>query len=180
VPILAVAGALTVLAAVAPTTAATGVPWGAGCSSMPSSGVRTALTCGARLVDGEAIAPAGAPAIVKRVIAAANEINRKPYVWGGGHVSWFARGYDCSGAVGYALHGAGLLGTTMVSEQLASWGEGGGGRWISVYANREHVFMVVAGLRFDTRGSPLPRTGPRWHRARVDSHEFVARHPKGL
>ena len=86
-----------------------------------------------------------------------------PYVWGGGHLSWKSRGYDCSGAVGYALHGAGMLDYTMVSGQLAHWGEGGVGRWITVYANAKHVYMVVAGLRFDTRDGLTARTGPRWH-----------------
>jgi cell wall-associated NlpC family hydrolase len=117
---------------------------------------------------------------VKRVIAAANQIDGRPYVWGGGHVSWLARGYDCSGAVGYALHGAGLLDTTMVSGQLADWGEQGVGDWITVYANSHHVFMMVAGLRFDTRDAPPGVTGPRWHRAGVDPGSFVARHPLGL
>lgn len=156
------------------------IPWGSGCTSLSASGQRTSATCGARLVDGRAIAPPGAPAAVKEVIAAANHINGRPYVWGGGHVSWFTRGYDCSGAVGYALHGANLLGTTMVSGQLAYWGEAGLGRWITVYANDHHVFMVVAGLRFDTRDAPLGVTGPRWHRASVDESRFVARHPAGL
>ena len=160
--------------------AAEAIPWGAGCTSVPPSGQRTSSNCGASLVDGRAIAPPGAPAAVKQVIAAANQINDRPYIWGGGHASWFARGYDCSGAVGYALHGAGLLDVTMVSGQLASWGEAGVGRWITVYANREHVFMVVAGLRLDTRSSPHPLTGPRWHRASVDPSQFVARHPAGL
>jgi cell wall-associated NlpC family hydrolase len=114
------------------------------------------------------------------VIAAANRIADRPYVWGGGHSSWLARGYDCSGAVGYALHGADLLDTTMVSGQLAAWGEAGAGRWISVYANPQHVFMVVAGLRFDTRDDPLGTSGPRWHRASVDPRRFAARHPTGL
>jgi hypothetical protein len=156
------------------------VPWGAGCISAPPSGARTSAACGASLVDGRAIAPANAPAAVKRAIAAANRIDDRPYIWGGGHAAWRARGYDCSGAVGYALHGAGLLETTMVSDQLAHWGDAGAGRWITVYANRQHVFMVVAGLRFDTRGNPPGVSGPRWHRARVDSSRFVARHPAGL
>jgi cell wall-associated NlpC family hydrolase len=129
------------------------------------------------LVDGRAIAPAGAPTVVKRVIAAANQIRRRPYVWGGGHRSWLSRGYDCSGAVSYALHGAGLLDVTMVSGQLADWGEPGPGKWITVYANAQHVFMVVAGLRFDTRGDLPGISGPRWHRAWVDPPKFVARHP---
>jgi cell wall-associated NlpC family hydrolase len=129
------------------------------------------------LVEGRAIAPAGAPIVVKHVIAAANQIRHRAYVWGGGHRSWLSRGYDCSGAVSYALHGAGLLDVTMVSGQLANWGEPGPGKWITIYANAQHVFMVVAGLRFDTRGNPLGISGPRWHRAWVDPRKFVARHP---
>ena len=178
---VAAAGATIALAAVvAPVVAEAAVPWGAGCASLPPSGQRTSATCGASLVDGRAIAPPGAPAAVKQVIAAANHIDGRPYVWGGGHVSWFTRGYDCSGAVGYALHGADLLDVTMVSGQLAAWGEAGIGRWISVYANDDHVYMVVAGLRFDTRDAPTGVSGPRWHRASVDASEFVARHPAGL
>lgn len=170
--------ALTIVAS--PAAAEEAVPWGTGCTSAPPSSARTSSACGASLVAGRAIAPPYAPAAVKRVITAANQINDRPYIWGGGHASWRARGYDCSGAVGYALHGAGLLETTMVSGQLASWGDPGAGRWISVYANAKHVFMVVAGLRFDTRGNPPGVTGPRWHRASIDANSFVARHPSGL
>lgn len=173
-----VTAVLGAVSAGAPAGAA--IPWGSGCTSLPPSGQRTSATCGARLVDGRAIAPPGAPEAVKQVIDAANRIDGRPYVWGGGHVSWFTRGYDCSGAVGYALHGADLLSTTMVSGQLASWGEAGLGRWITVYANSHHVFMLVAGLRFDTRDAPYGVTGPRWHRASVDVRNFVARHPTGL
>lgn len=156
------------------------IPWGAGCVPVPEGSLRTAANCGAGLVGGEAIAPPGAPAAVRRVIAAANEIRHRPYAWGGGHASWLSRGYDCSGAVGYALHGAGLLDATMVSGQLASWGEPGAGRWITVYANADHVFMVVAGLRFDTRGDRPGTSGPRWHRAWADPRQFTARHPLSL
>lgn len=170
------------LSVTTPTTraAAEAIPWGAGCMPAPEGATRTAANCGASLVHGKAIAPAGAPEAVKQVIAAANQIRHRPYVWGGGHVSWSSRGYDCSGAVGYALHGAGLLDVTMVSGQLESWGEAGAGQWITVYANRQHVFMVVAGLRFDTRGDPPGVSGPRWHRAWVTPSKFVARHPTGL
>lgn len=156
------------------------VPWGAGCTSVSPSGQRTSSTCGASLVEGRAIPPPGAPAAVKRAIAAANHIDGRPYLWGGGHASWLARGYDCSGAVGYALHGAGLLDVTMVSGQLARWGAAGTGRWISVYANDEHAYMVVAGLRFDTRGDLPGVSGPRWHMGSVDPGDFAARHPTGL
>lgn len=175
---LAAVGAALALTAAPAASAA--VPWGAGCTTDPPGPARTSASCGAELVGGRAIAPPEAPVLVKRVIAAANQINTRPYVWGGGHVSWFSRGYDCSGAVGYALHGADLLETTMVSGQLAGWGDAGVGRWITVYANSHHVFMVVAGLRFDTRDAPPGVTGPRWHRASVDARNFVARHPAGL
>ncbi|HSC20690.1 MAG TPA: NlpC/P60 family protein [Solirubrobacterales bacterium] len=117
---------------------------------------------------------------MKQVIRAADEIRHRPYVWGGGHRSWFSRGYDCSGAVSYALHKAGMLDVPMVSGQLEYWGEAGPGRWVSIYANQEHVFMVVAGLRFDTRGNPAGVSGPRWHRGRVEPQGFGTRHPSGL
>ena len=163
-----------------PDTAAADIPWGSGCVPLAEGANRSAATCGASLVDGEAIPPPQAPAAVKQVIRAANELRHRPYVWGGGHRSWFSKGYDCSGAVGYALHGAGLLGTTMVSGQLEYWGEAGTGRWITVYANRELVYMVVAGLRFDTRGNPAGVSGPRWHRGWLDPRRFAARHPAGF
>lgn len=176
------AALLVVLALALPATRATAeaIPWGAGCMPVPEGATRTAANCGASLVEGKAIAPAEAPEAVKQVISAANQIRHRPYVWGGGHISWFSRGYDCSGAVGYALHGAGLLDVTMVSGQLESWGEAGEGKWITIYANRQHVFMVVAGLRFDTREDPPGVSGPRWHRAWVTPTSFVARHPTGL
>lgn len=177
------------LAAPAPASAsnypswAPNVPWGAGCEPAPSPAQRTAANCGATLVDGQAVPPPDAPPLVKRVIAAANEIDGKPYIWGGGHASFEAKGYDCSGAVSYTLHGAGLLGYTMVSGQLAHWGDPGPGKWITVYANAEHVFMVVAGLRFDTRNDPEHVSGPRWKMAAPEASilpKFAVRHSAGL
>ncbi|HET9154116.1 MAG TPA: hypothetical protein VFN85_08370 [Solirubrobacterales bacterium] len=161
-------------------TASADIPWGAGCMPVAEGEARTAANCGASLIEGEAVPPPGAPPLVKQVIRAANDIRHRPYVWGGGHRSWLSRGYDCSGAVGYALHGAGLLDVTMVSGQLESWGEAGAGRWITVYANPEHVFMIVAGLRFDTRGDPAGVSGPRWHQSWVEPDGFTARHPRGV
>jgi hypothetical protein len=179
---MAVALAAAVMTTVGASSAAAGPasPWWDGCAPAVPGVTRTSATCGATLIDGRAVAPADAPAAVKAVIAAANRIDHKPYVWGGGHLDWQARGYDCSGAVGYALHGSDLLDQTMVSGQLALWGTGGVGRWITVYANPRHVFMVVAGLRFDTRDDPAGVTGPRWHFEMVDPRGFVARHPAGL
>jgi hypothetical protein len=164
----------------APSAAGQAIPWGYSCIPASEGVPRTSATCGATLVDGQAVPPPGAPAAVKAAIAAANHIAGRPYVWGGGHLSWTTRGYDCSGAVGFALHGGGLLDTTMVSGQLALWGLGGTGRWITVYANAEHVYMVIAGLRFDTRDDLPGVSGPRWHTERVEPRGFVARHPAGL
>jgi hypothetical protein len=164
-------------------SSAPAVPWGAGCEPAPSAALRTASDCGATLVGGEAVAPPGAPPVVRRVIAAADEIDHTPYIWGGGHASFLAKGYDCSGAVSYALHGGGLLDYTQVSGQLAHYGDAGPGRWITIYANAEHVFMVVAGLRFDTRDDPEGISGPRWKMAAPEATilpRFAVRHPAGL
>ena len=159
------------------------IPWGAGCMPLAPGTTRTAANCGAELIAGRAVPPAFAPPAVSLVAAAANRINTRPYLWGGGHASFRSRGYDCSGAVSYALHGGGLLATTMVSGQLAQWGEPGPGRWITVYANAEHVFMVLAGLRFDTRNDPPGVSGPRWKLAAPEPRilpRFAVRHPPGL
>jgi cell wall-associated NlpC family hydrolase len=131
------------------------------------------------LIGTKAYAPSKAPSAVKRVIWAANKIRHKPYVWGGGHAHyWKDRGYDCSGSVSYALHGGGLLDYPMVSGSFARWGGKGDGRWITIYANSTHVFMVVAGLRFDTSGAG--ESGPRWRTEPRSTHGFHVRHPDGL
>ena len=91
--------------------------------------------------------------------------------------SFRARGYACSGSVSYALHGGGLLESPLDSTGLTTWGEPGPGRWITVYGNSGHAWMVVAGLAFDTSGG----AGPRWHNPWPNSPEgFIARHPAGL
>ena len=126
--------------------------------------------------DGLAIPPADAPEEVKRVIAAANEIARKPY--GGGHGRWKDSGYDCSGSVSYALYGGGLLRRSMPSGGFTSWGGSGAGKWITVYANSGHMFMAVAGLRFDTSGRD--RAGTRWQKDPRPTQSYAIRHPEGL
>lgn len=126
--------------------------------------------------ESEASAPASAPQAVKEVIAAANAIATTPYIWGGGHGSFESSGYDCSGAVSYALHGGGFLESPLDSTGLSTWGEPGPGQWITVYGNAGHAWMVVAGIAFDTSGG----AGPRWHDPWASSPEgFVARHPAG-
>jgi peptidoglycan hydrolase CwlO-like protein len=126
--------------------------------------------------ESEASAPASAPDAVKAVIAAANAIATTPYIWGGGHGSFESSGYDCSGAVSYALHGGGFLESPLDSTGLSTWGEPGPGKWITVYGNAGHAWMMVAGLAFDTSGG----AGPRWHSSPPSSTEgFIARHPAG-
>jgi hypothetical protein len=127
---------------------------------------------------GMAQAPADAPAAVKQVIAAGNAIAGLPYLYGGGHGSFRANAYDCSGSVSYALAAAGLVSSPLDSTGFESWGEPGPGRWITVYANSGHAFMVVAGWRFDTVA--LSADGTRWTRAMTSTGGFVARHPPGL
>jgi hypothetical protein len=128
--------------------------------------------------DGTAIAPASAPAAVKAIIAAGNEIYDKPYTYGGGHGKWNDTGYDCSGSVSYALHGAGLLDQALDSTGFMSWGEPGPGEWVTIYGNPGHAYMIVAGLRFDTSG--LSQDGSRWHESMRSSSGYTAVHPEGL
>lgn len=131
--------------------------------------------------DGQAAAPAGAPQVVKDVIAAANEIADMPYLWGGGHGSFDSPGYDCSGALSYALRGGGLISSPLDSTGLTTWGEPGVGNWITMYGNSGHAYGVIAGLRFDTSGTG--GSGPRWSITTTsfqDPSAFIARHPSGL
>jgi peptidoglycan hydrolase CwlO-like protein len=126
--------------------------------------------------ESQASVPSGAPPAVQGAIEAANSIADTPYIWGGGHGSFESSGYDCSGAVSFALHGGGFLESPLDSTGLETWGEPGPGTWITVYANAGHAWMMIAGLAFDTVGGP----GPRWHSSPVDSTEgFIARHPSG-
>jgi peptidoglycan hydrolase-like protein with peptidoglycan-binding domain len=127
--------------------------------------------------DGFAVAPLLAPPVVQAVIAAGNEIASKPYIYGGGHGKWDDSGYDCSGSVSYALHGGGLLETAMASGAFTSWGEPGPGQWITLYANGGHIYMVVAGLRFDTSGRT--RAGTRWQADMRSSSGYTVVHPAG-
>ena len=130
------------------------------------------------LGDGTAVAPENAPDVVKRVIMAANEIAKFPYKWGGGHGAWRDTGYDCSGSVSFALAGAGLLGRPLTSGGFMSFGAPGHGRWITIYANEGHMFMVVAGLRFDTSGRA--DQGTRWQAKMRSGAGYTIRHPEGL
>ena len=129
--------------------------------------------------SGDAIPPSNAPLAVRGAIAAANQIDDLPYIWGGGHGSFTASGYDCSGAVSFMLHGGGFLSSPLDSTGLEVWGDSGGGNWITVFANSGHAWAYVAGLRWDT-GGPGGGSGPRWSTVmRDDASSFVARHPAG-
>lgn len=129
--------------------------------------------------DGTASPPNGAPEAVRRIIAAGNAIAKFPYVYGGGHASFIDTAYDCSGSISYALRAAGLVERPMVSGEFAESGEPGPGKWVTIYANEGHMFMVVAGLRYDTsgRGGPL---GSRWQTSKRSTEDLEVRHPPGL
>ena len=127
--------------------------------------------------NGLAIAPENAPEAVKRVIAAGNRIAKTPYKWGGGHGSWNDSGYDCSGSVSYALRGGGLIKASAPSYGYYNYGAAGAGKWITIYTNAGHMYMTVAGLRFDTSGRD--DNGSRWQRAMRSNSGFKVRHPVG-
>ena len=133
------------------------------------------------LRGGVAYAPSRAPQSVKNAIWAANTLRRKPYVWGGGHGTFYDHGYDCSGTVSFALHGAGVLNSPLPSSDLMRFGERGRGRWMTVYSRSGHTFAMIAGLRLDTtdlgRGGDV---GPRWYDYSRDTSGYVARHPMGM
>ena len=175
IAVLALVALATVIAAPAKAETPGGVS-----TTTPEAAAPTAPPGKAIIVGGRAIPPADAPPAVKKVIAAANKIRTKPYIYGGGHGRWWDAGYDCSGAVSFALHGGSLIDTPMPSGSLSAWGSGGKGRWITVYANGGHAYAIIAGLRWDTAGT-TNGTGPRWHKSlrAQASGPFTARHPDG-
>jgi cell wall-associated NlpC family hydrolase len=143
--------------------------------------------------DGTAAAPADAPPQVQSAIWAANQIQDKPYIYGGGHKSFDDSGYDCSGTVSYLLHGGDLLTTPLDSSSFMKWGESGTGQWITVYTNPGHAYAVIAGLRLDTSAAAAPtratkaaqfkkanERGPRWRPTTRSSRGYRKRHPVGF
>jgi cell wall-associated NlpC family hydrolase len=135
----------------------------------------------ARFVDGLAAAPEGVPAAVQEMIWAGNELIGLPYIYGGGHGSFVSPGYDCSGTVSFALHGANLLAVPEDSSEFEGRGSRGDGRWVTIFANAGHAYMTVAGLRLDTSPAedPADLQGPRWRPLRQTNAGFVVRHPTG-
>lgn len=127
---------------------------------------------------GVAQAPSGAPPAVGLVIAAGNAIAGLPYLYGGGHAGFKDTAYDCSGSISYALAAAGLVSSPMASGGFMSWGESGPGKWITIYTNPGHMFMVVGDWRYDT--TALRSGGSRWTRQMRPTTGFTARHPPGL
>lgn len=159
------------LAAISEQLASAGAPVPAGAPAPLTPGQTANF-----ISESQASVPAGAPDAVKAAIEAANSIATTPYIWGGGHGSFSSSGYDCSGAVSFALNGGGFLSSPLDSTGLSTWGEPGPGQWITVYANAGHAWVIIAGLAFDTSGG----AGPRWHPSPVSSTEgFIARHPPG-
>ncbi|HYM44831.1 MAG TPA: hypothetical protein VES65_01550 [Solirubrobacteraceae bacterium] len=156
-----------------------GSPVGVSASTKPELLVPGSL---ARYVNGLAAAPMSAPASVQQMIWAGNQIVGRPYVYGGGHASFVSSGYDCSGTVSFALHGANLLSSPEDSSEFMAWGSHGVGRWVTIFSNAGHAYMTVAGLRLDTSAAddPSNQQGPRWRPLRPGNEGFAVRHPLGL
>lgn len=179
---------LALLVAVPTASASTGSTGGTTyeSKSKKKSAPRATVWNGPRAIigdDGYAVAPAGAPQQVIAAIAAANKIVGKPYKWGGGHAKIEDTGYDCSGTISYALLGGKLMkGTPLDSSGFMRWGQAGPGRWVTVYTNPGHAFVVIAGLRLDTSaaGDPSGAKGPRWRPVLRSTRGFEARHPVGF
>jgi hypothetical protein len=161
------------------------------CGGTPTGAQPAPVTSGPRArleSDGQAEAPASVPAAVRGMIAAGNAIAGVPYVFGGGHglpLDQIAPGYDCSSSVEHLLWGGGLLPAQYSADSgtLESFGAPGPGRWVTIYASPDHVFMYVAGLRWDTHDAAGPGDGSHgigWHPLVRESHGFVVRHPVGL
>jgi peptidoglycan hydrolase CwlO-like protein len=159
------------LAAISEQLAASGAPAPTGTPAPLTPGQTASF-----ISESQASVPSAAPPAVAAAIEAANSIATTPYIWGGGHGSFESSGYDCSGAVSFALNAGGWLSSPLDSTGLSTWGEPGPGQWVTVYANAGHAWVMIAGLAFDTSGG----AGPRWHSSPVSSTEgFIARHPPG-
>jgi hypothetical protein len=181
---------LLVVAAVLPAAASaqsTSTPTTGGAAYAPAPAEPAHMvvpgTAAKLLPDGSAAAPADAPAEVQNAIFAANRLLGKPYIYGGGHGRWEDRGYDCSGTVSYALHGAGLLTSPLDSGSFMRWGQRGRGLWITVFTNPGHAYAVIAGLRLDTSAAGERRSsgkGPRWRKTARVTRGFKARHADGF
>jgi hypothetical protein len=186
---------LTTLSLVLPSTALAQDPTGGVAAPGPApvkpapTNIVVPGTVAKLLPDGTAAAPALAPPQIQQAIWAANTIQRKPYVYGGGHRSFRSRGYDCSGTVSFALHAAGLLTSPLDSSSFMTWGARGKGHWITVYTNPGHAYAVIAGLRLDTSsagvssaryGVKATQSGPRWRPTGRPSRGYRLRHPVGF
>ncbi|HEV2755726.1 MAG TPA: hypothetical protein VG318_08115 [Actinomycetota bacterium] len=147
---------------------------------LPEPSDDDAVTRAEVLDNGVALPPLEAPPEVRAAIEAGNTIARTPYKWGGGHGKWQDTGYDCSGSVSYALAAAGLLNGPLASGPLMKWGAPGKGKWLTIYTNPGHVFMVVAGVRFDTSAANRGKTGSRFTNEMRPTGGYVARHWPGL
>jgi hypothetical protein len=182
-PAIVAAAACMLAATAAPAAAQSG---GATAPSEPAPAPATTTTPGVATLnaDGSATPPPDAPRAVRKAINAANKIRYKPYLYGGGHRSFKAKGYDCSGAVSFVLHAAGLLKRPLASGGLARrWGSPGIGQWITVYANKGHAYAVIAGLRWDTSGVGEPvnnGSGPRWRSTARTTTGYTSKYSVGL
>jgi Putative peptidoglycan binding domain len=114
-----------------------------------------------------------------------------PYIYGGQHDGSFLNdnpqdGFDCSSSTSYVLWKFGLLGSTQpqVSSWFETWGESGRGKYITVHANDDHVWMEFSlpegYFRFDTSPHGDGPRGPRVRTGVRSNSGFIHRHPKDM
>jgi len=167
-----------------PASSPTAAPSGGAAVAASTEGKPDLLVPGtlARYVDGLAAAPESAPEAIQEIVWAGNQLIGLPYIYGGGHASFISPGYDCSGTVSFALHGADLLASPEDSSEFMVWGSAGVGQWVTIFSNPGHAYMTVAGLRLDTSAAddPSNEQGPRWRPLRQSNGGFTVRHPVGL
>jgi hypothetical protein len=152
----------------------------ASCSSTPPYQYQYVPGKTGAFQSGQITVPSNAPEQVRLAVAAANSLQGKPYVYGGGHRRLEDVGYDCSGTVSYVLCHAGLLSAPIASDEFRGYGQSGKGKWITIYAARGHVFMVIAGVRLDTGYTRCDKNGPHWCLSSRPAKGCVMRHPPGL
>ncbi|MBS1894321.1 MAG: transglycosylase SLT domain-containing protein [Actinobacteria bacterium] len=123
---------------------------------------------------------------------AANELESKgfPYSWGGGHNTDFAPGgdqenggpgYDCSGAVSWVLHQAGILSEPLTSGNMGSVLAPGPGL-VTVYYNSGHTFLKIGNEYWGTSVGDSGSGGIGRHPAPSEAYlsEYNVGHVPGL
>ena len=147
----------------------------------------------------EACAAAAPNGAIARMLAEAGRLDslHLVYVWGGSHGSSPTPPngpFDCSSAISHLLQVGGFHNPTMDTIALATWGEPGPGRWLTIhvkpYGSEAHTFIEFApGVtppdhRYWGTSGTNPGGGPGWIPQSAFSPAYLAgfqrRHPPGF